>query len=98
VDDAGKLQLRDDVYGRDSETLANLKGEARKNADIPVERANPTNAKPVVARIPGQYQPSDNPFANFFRMQREYNSRPPAPVRGGRYGQQESGGFFGLFR
>src|SRR3984885_6486801 len=36
VDDAGKLQLRKDVYGRDAAMQAILKGD-RKDADIPVE-------------------------------------------------------------
>jgi murein L,D-transpeptidase YcbB/YkuD len=39
VDDAGKLQLRDDVYGRDKDLLAILKNDQqRKVADIAIER------------------------------------------------------------
>ena len=40
VDDAGKLEFRDDVYGRDKALLALLKGtgEERKVADIAIER------------------------------------------------------------
>ena len=34
VDDEGKLQIRDDVYGRDQRLLAILKGSERKVADI----------------------------------------------------------------
>ncbi|MFY9840089.1 MAG: L,D-transpeptidase family protein, partial [Xanthobacteraceae bacterium] len=37
VDDAGKLEFRDDVYGRDKALIAILKGSDRKVADIPVE-------------------------------------------------------------
>ncbi len=37
VDDAGKLEFRDDIYGRDRELLAVLHGPDRKIADIPVE-------------------------------------------------------------
>ncbi len=37
VDDAGKLEFRDDVYGRDREVLALLQGPERRIADIPVE-------------------------------------------------------------
>jgi len=39
VDDAGKLEFREDIYGRDKALLALLKstGEERKVADIPVE-------------------------------------------------------------
>ena len=54
VDDAGKLQLRDDVYGRDARMIAILKGSERKVADIAVERAPNTSSKPV--RMPvGMY-------------------------------------------
>ncbi len=38
VDGDGKLEFRDDVYGRDKELLAILKGDERKVADIPIER------------------------------------------------------------
>jgi len=47
VDDAGKLQLRDDVYGRDAKMIAILKGSERKVADIAVERAPNSSSKPV---------------------------------------------------
>jgi murein L,D-transpeptidase YcbB/YkuD len=54
VDDAGKLQLREDVYGRDARMIAILKGSERKIADIAVERAPNTSSKPV--RMPvGMY-------------------------------------------
>jgi L,D-transpeptidase YcbB len=38
VDEQGKLQLRDDMYGRDRALLAVLKGDDRKVADTAVER------------------------------------------------------------
>jgi murein L,D-transpeptidase YcbB/YkuD len=53
VDADGKLQLREDVYGRDARMSAILKGE-RKVADIPVERPPNTSAKPV-RMTPGMY-------------------------------------------
>jgi L,D-transpeptidase YcbB len=37
VDDDGKLQFRDDVYGRDRQLLAILKGSDMRVADLPVE-------------------------------------------------------------
>ncbi len=37
VDDAGKLEFRDDIYGRDQTLLAILKGTDRKVAEFPVE-------------------------------------------------------------
>jgi murein L,D-transpeptidase YcbB/YkuD len=47
VDDAGKLVIRDDVYGRDARTLAALKGDQRKVADIPIERPRNNSSAPV---------------------------------------------------
>ena len=47
VDESGKLQLRDDVYGRDARMIAIIKGSERKVADIAVERAPNTSSKPV---------------------------------------------------
>jgi L,D-transpeptidase YcbB len=38
VDESGKLQFRDDVYGRDKVLLSVLKSDERKVADTPVER------------------------------------------------------------
>jgi L,D-transpeptidase YcbB len=38
VDDSGKLQFRDDIYGRDRQVLALLKGDERRVADIAIER------------------------------------------------------------
>ncbi len=70
VDDAGKLQLRDDVYGRDARMIAILKGSERKVADIAVERAPNTSSKPV--RMPvGMYGGSGGGYSygggsNFF--------------------------------
>jgi L,D-transpeptidase YcbB len=71
VDDAGKLQLRDDVYGRDARMIAILKGSERKVADLAVERAPNTSSRPV--RMPvGMYGGSGGGYSyggggsNFF--------------------------------
>ena len=54
VDENGKLQLREDIYGRDARMIAILKGSERKVADIAVERAPNSSSKPV--RMPvGMY-------------------------------------------
>jgi len=51
VDQDGKLQLRDDVYGRDAKMIAILKSPSeRKVADIAVEHAPNASDKPV--RLP----------------------------------------------
>jgi len=48
VDDAGKLEFRDDIYGRDKTLLAILKGD-RKDADIPVEHKEDISHREVLA-------------------------------------------------
>ncbi len=54
VDEDGKLQFRDDVYGRDARMIAILKGSERKVADIAIERKPDASSKPV--RMPvGMY-------------------------------------------
>jgi murein L,D-transpeptidase YcbB/YkuD len=48
VDQDGKLQLRDDVYGRDARMIAILKSNnERKVADIAIERRPDVSGKPV---------------------------------------------------
>jgi hypothetical protein len=53
VDDSGKLQFRDDMYGRDRALLAILKGDDRRVADIPVEHKEDISQREVLA-IPDQ--------------------------------------------
>jgi len=53
VDDAGKLEFRDDVYGRDKALIAILKGSDRKVADIPVEHREEAGHREALA-IPDQ--------------------------------------------
>ena len=53
VDDAGKLEFRDDVYGRDKALLAILKGDDMKVADIPVEHKVDISHREVLA-VPDQ--------------------------------------------
>jgi L,D-transpeptidase YcbB len=49
VDDNGKLQFRDDVYGRDRQLLAILKGDDRRMADVAVERREDPSHRQVLA-------------------------------------------------
>ncbi|MGA9008623.1 MAG: L,D-transpeptidase family protein [Xanthobacteraceae bacterium] len=49
VDEDGKLQFRDDVYGRDKELLAILKGEDRKSLDVAVEHKVDPSQREVLA-------------------------------------------------
>ncbi|MBI4275548.1 MAG: L,D-transpeptidase family protein [Rhizobiales bacterium] len=65
VDDAGELQIRDDIYGRDARVLAILKGDERRVADIAVDRKGTTQtASRTVYRLPGR---ADNSLAEFFQ-------------------------------
>ena len=48
VDSEGKLEFRDDVYGRDKTLIAILKGD-RKDADIPVEHKEDISHREVLA-------------------------------------------------
>jgi murein L,D-transpeptidase YcbB/YkuD len=54
VDDAGELQTRRDVYGRDKEVLALLRGNDRRVADIPIARNYSSSSKPVMASLPSR--------------------------------------------
>ncbi|HET7164692.1 MAG TPA: L,D-transpeptidase family protein [Pseudolabrys sp.] len=100
VDEAGKLQLRDDVYGRDAKMFAILKSNERKVADIAVERAKDSSSKPV--RMPvGMYGGGGGGYSygggnNFFdwifggpqggpRPYPPRNIPPPPPRNNGRY-------------
>ena len=66
VDDAGKLVIRDDIYGRDARMLAALKGSERRVADIPMDRPRTNYAAPVRV-APGTYGgASDGGGPSFF--------------------------------
>jgi len=90
VDDDGKLQFRDDVYGRDKTLLAILKGDDRKMADVAVERREDPSHRQALA-IPDSTPlfggsrnyggPGDG--GNFFSrlFGGGFASAPPAPVR-----------------
>ena len=93
VDDAGKLVIREDIYGRDAAILANLKGESRKVADIAVQRAHTGSG---VTRDSLQFQVrEESAFADWFSSSRN-NQRGGARVSGR---QDPIGDFFGrLFR
>jgi murein L,D-transpeptidase YcbB/YkuD len=66
VDSDGKLQFRDDLYGRDARMIEIMKGSERRVADIPVEHAPNTSSKPVKMPV-GMYAGSDRGVGgNFF--------------------------------
>ena len=88
VDDAGKLELREDVYGRDRALLAILKGTDRKVADLPVEHRIDVSHREVMA-IP------DEP--SWFGGRGYYPGGGRGYYRGGSYYGGGSGFFSNLF-
>jgi len=79
VDDAGKLVIRDDIYGRDARVVSVLKGSERKVADIAIERPKNTSAVPV-RMPPGTYGGSGYSGGNNF-FERLFGGPEPAPAR-----------------
>ncbi len=68
VDDAGKLNIREDLYGRDTRVLAALRGEERRFADIAVERReSATRQQPVRFQRPYPFAGGGFPFFGWFR-------------------------------
>jgi murein L,D-transpeptidase YcbB/YkuD len=65
VDEAGKLVIREDIYGRDARVLAALRGEDRRFADIAVERHEGTRRQAI--RMPLRHDSGFNFFGRLFR-------------------------------
>ncbi|MCA1456745.1 L,D-transpeptidase family protein [Bradyrhizobium sp. BRP22] len=84
VDDAGKLQFRRDVYGRDAGMLALLKNNRGKDLESMVAHAQPNYSRPSRNNLPpGVSIASDNTNSglNFFeRLFGGGQPVPPAPI------------------
>jgi len=87
VDDAGKLQLRKDIYGRDSVMLALLKNDKGKNLEAVVAHAQPNYSRPTSVppgvNIAGDYTGSSQSSGfNFFeRLFGGPQTPPQQPTR-----------------
>jgi len=74
VDDAGKLQFRDDVYGLDKLTLAPMRGSERAVADVSIERPADPNFKPTAQHVQRMHSAArggggnNNPFSLFEQL------------------------------
>ena len=80
VDDAGNLQMRKDVYGRDATMVAMLKGAPGRDMETVVARAQPNYVRPTGnINIPGESYASNGP--SFFQRLFGAPTPPPAPVR-----------------
>ncbi|KRR24016.1 peptidoglycan-binding protein [Bradyrhizobium lablabi] len=86
VDDAGKLQIRKDIYGRDSVMIALLKNSRSKDLEALVAHAQPSYTRPSGSSLPaGVNFASDNTYSSgpsFFERLFGGPSpvTPPAPV------------------
>jgi L,D-transpeptidase YcbB len=87
VDSAGKLEFRDDIYGRDRELLAILHNPAEmKIADIPVEHSIPAGQREILQaadNMPtrGWSGSSGGPIGFFQQLFGGFSSPPPPPTR-----------------
>jgi murein L,D-transpeptidase YcbB/YkuD len=64
VDSAGKLMLRDDLYGRDSRVIAGLKSEERRIAETPA--AEPRRVASSASRRQQAYRPPQPQYGGGF--------------------------------
>ena len=88
VDDAGKLQLRKDVYGRDAAMLALLKNGRNRDLENMVAHSQPGYARPTGNLPAGVSFASDNSYSGPSFFERLFGPpTPPAPV--GRRQQQQ---------
>ncbi|MCC8983075.1 L,D-transpeptidase family protein [Bradyrhizobium acaciae] len=95
VDDAGKLQIRRDVYGRDATMLSLLKNSRGKDLETVVAHAQPSYSRPPSSSLPpGVNVAGDNSGfgssgPNFFeRLFGGFGQPEPQPVRRGQAQQQ----------
>src|SRR3954452_14762174 len=86
VDDAGKLQLRKDIYGRDAAMLSILRGGKGRDLENVVARSQPNYSRPTGRSLPanvaynGDYANYGNSGPSFF--ERLFGQpTPPPPVR-----------------
>jgi L,D-transpeptidase YcbB len=93
VDDAGKLQIRRDVYGRDAIMIAMLKGAHGKDLENVVAHAQPSYSRPAGSTLPpGVSFASENTMSSgpsFFERLFGGPPTPPAPI-----GRRPSRGVF----
>jgi L,D-transpeptidase YcbB len=84
VDDSGKLELRKDVYGRDSIMLSLLRNDKKKDLEAVIAHSQPNYVHPV-ANIPGAQRvansDSGSSGVSFFERLFGGPSQSQAPVR-----------------
>ncbi len=89
VDDAGKLQIRKDVYGRDAAMLALLKNSRNRDLENVVAHSQPSYTRPTGNLPAGVSFASDNSFSGPSFFERLFGPpTPPAPILGRRLQQR----------
>jgi len=83
VDDAGKLQIRKDVYGRDAAMLSLLKSGRSKDLENMVAHSQPSYSRPAGSSLPAgvSFASDTSSGPSFFeRLFGGGQRTPPAPV------------------
>jgi murein L,D-transpeptidase YcbB/YkuD len=80
VDDAGKLQFRKDVYGRDAKMMPLLKNSGGRDLENVVAHANPSYGRPSGSSVRSNVAFNDNSGPSFFERLFGGPSTPPAPA------------------
>ena len=99
VDDAGHLQIRDDIYSLDNRYLAIVRGDERRVADIATPRApSGTNISQDQLRFEGAREAREmSPFADWFQS-RQATNNPNDRRRGAQAATGPQDFFSRLFR
>ena len=80
VDDAGKLQIRKDIYGRDAAMMSLLRG-SKQNLEVAVSHAQPNYSRPRVAPVYASGNSEPNFFERLFGAPTQPQQAPPRPQR-----------------
>ncbi|MFO1111860.1 MAG: L,D-transpeptidase family protein [Bradyrhizobium sp.] len=88
VDDAGKLQIRKDIYGRDGVMISLMKGARGRDLENVVAHSQPSYSRPNGSALPSNVAFNDGGYSGPSFFERLFGPpTPPAPV--GRRGVQQ---------
>jgi murein L,D-transpeptidase YcbB/YkuD len=92
VDDAGKLQIRKDIYGRDAVMISLMKGGRSKDLENVIARSQPSYGRPGGSSLPSNVAFNDGGYGGYSSgpsfFERLFGPpTPPAPI--GRQPQQQ---------
>ena len=89
VDDAGKLQFRKDIYGRDARMIEILKDSRGRDLETVVSHAQPSYARPTGSPLPSNVAFNDGYSSGPSFFERLFGGPPTPPAPVGRRGQQQ---------